>query len=260
MSHHFDSPESRKDSRINITDIYLFHSESPGKVTAIMNASPLADLPSPFTGDKQWDSFRPETAYELRFDTNADAKSDVVLRFVFHGEGTAQKWTLHYLKGDEAHDHPANGSEIGGGIVSEINEFDGIKVWAGIAGDPFFLDAVTAREFIDNARETKTWDAAKFSKGNSTTGATNVLSIVVELPLSLISDQPFGFFGTVSANDHGHWTQVNRYGNPNFAATFNDNPAGSLLYNSTDADTDYENFAAVVVERVAKGCAIQKRG
>ena len=74
----------------------------------------------------------------------------------------------------------------------------------------------------------------------------------------MISAAPFGFFGTVSANDHGYWTQVNRCGNPNFAATFNDNPAGSPLYNSTDADTDYENFAAVVVELVAKGCAIAK--
>jgi hypothetical protein len=258
MSHHFDSPESRKDSRINITDIYLFHAEEAGKVVAILNASPLAGLPSPFTGDQQWDSFRPETAYECRFDTNGDAKSDVVLRFIFHGEESPQKWTLHYLKGEEAQDRHANGKELGSGIINEITKLGDIKVWAGIAGDPFFLDAVTAREFIDNALQTKTWNAANFSKGNSTTGATNVLSIVVEFPLNLISDASFGFFATVSANDHGHWTQVNRCGNPNFSATFNDNPIGSLKYNSTDPDTDYENFSATVIELVSKGCAIAK--
>lgn len=259
MSHHFDSPESRKDSRINITDIYLFHAEEAGKVVAIMNVSPLAGLPSPFTGDKQWDRFRAETGYELRFDTNSDAKAEVVLRFLFQGEESPQKWNLRYLKDDMARDHYATGNEIGGGSVNEITTLDnGIKVWAGIAGDTFFLDAVSAREFIDNALATRKWNAADFSKGNSTTGATNVLSIVVELPLTLISDKPFGIFATVSANDHGHWTQVNRCGNPNFAATFNDNPTGSLKYNSTDPDTDYENFSPQVIDLVAKGCSIAK--
>jgi hypothetical protein len=259
MSHHFDSPESRKDSRINITDIYLFHAAEAGKVVAVLNASPLAGLPSPFTGEKQWDSFRPETGYELRFDTNGDAKADVVLRFIFRGEQTPQKWTLHYLKGEDARDHYANGTEIGSGTANEITTLgNDIKVWAGIAGDPFFLDAVSAREFIDDALATKIWKPENFSKGNSTTGATNVMSIVVEFPLNLISDAPFGFFGTVSANDHGHWTQVNRCGNPNFAATFNDNPNGSLTYNSTDPETDYEYFSAAVIELVSKGCAIAK--
>lgn len=259
MSHHFDSPESRKDSRINISDIYLFHAEEPDKVVAIMNVSPLAGLPSPFTGEKQWDTFRPETGYEFRFDTDGDAKSDVIFRFVFHGENAPQSWTLSYINGADAHEHYAVGREIGGGIVEQITVVPNLgRVWIGVAGDSFFLDAVAARAFIDKFLQTSAFDKNSFSAGNSTTGATNVLSIVAELPLAMISDETVGFYTTVSANDHGHWTQVNRCGNPNFAATFNDNPEGSLKYNSTDPDTDYENFAQPVIELVAKGCALAK--
>jgi Domain of unknown function (DUF4331) len=125
-----------------------------------------------------------------------------------------------------------------------------------LAGDPFFLDAVAARVCLDNAIQNNVWDAESFSTGASTTGATNVLAIVAELPLDLISNTPFGFYATVSANDHGHWTQVNRCGKPNFAATFNDNPEGSLLYNSTDPDADYNNFVQPVINLVTQICHV----
>lgn len=259
MSHHFDSPESRRDSRINITDIYLFHAASAGKIVAIMNISPLAGLPSPFTGEVQWDTFRPSAGYEFRFDTDGDAKSDVIYRFVFEGESAPQSWKLFYIEGAAAHDHYAAGNEIGNGRGGEPVEIENTgRIWIGLAGDSFFLDAVAARAFIDKFLHTGEFDKNAFSRGNSTTGATNVLSIVAELPLSMISENAFGFYATVSADDHGHWTQVNRCGNPNFAATFNDSPEGSLKYNSTDPATDYENFSGAVIELAAKGCALAK--
>jgi len=40
MSHHFDSPESRQDSRINICDIYLFNADVPQTIVAVMTISP----------------------------------------------------------------------------------------------------------------------------------------------------------------------------------------------------------------------------
>ncbi|MCC3441718.1 MAG: DUF4331 family protein [Microcoleus sp. PH2017_03_ELD_O_A] len=257
MSHHFDSPESRQDSRINICDIYLFNADDPQKIVAVMTISPLAGLPSPFTGQPQWDTFRPETAYEFRFDTDGDAKSDVVFRFVFQGDANPQSWSLTYLSGEAARDHHATGQELGQGTVNEVAPIANLgRIWTGLAGDPFFLDAVAARVCLDNAIQNNVWDAESFSTGASTTGATNVLAIVAELPLDRISNTPFSFYATVAANDHGHWTQVNRCGKPNFAATFNDNPEGSLLYNSTDPDTDYDNFAQPVINLVTQICHV----
>ncbi|MBD3883010.1 DUF4331 family protein [Phormidium tenue FACHB-886] len=255
MSHHFDSPESREDSRINITDIYLFHASDPAKVVAIMNISPLAGVPSPFTGKLQATTFRPETAYEFRFDTNGDAKADVIFRFLFQGETAPQNWTLHIISGDEAQDAHATGRELGSGVMEEMIPVPDVgRVWIGLAGDPFTLDAVAARVFLDKIIQDNQWAPDSFSTGNSTTGATNVLAIVAELPLAMISTLPFSFYATVCANDHGHWTQVNRCGKPNFAATFNDNAERSLLYNSTDPNTDYANFAQPTIDLVVKVC------
>lgn len=179
MSHHFDSPESRQDSRINICDIYLFNAAAPQMIVAVMTISPLAGLPSPFTGQPQWETFRPETAYEFRFDTNGDAKSDVIFRFIFQRDVSPQTWTLTYLSGEEAHDPHVTGSELGHGTVNEITTVANLgRIWTGLAGDPFFLDAVAARACLDKAIQNQEWDVESFSTGASTTGATNVLAIV----------------------------------------------------------------------------------
>jgi hypothetical protein len=256
MSHHFDSPESRQDSRINICDIYLFNADVPETIVAVMTISPLAGLPSPFTGQPQWDSFRPDTAYEFRFDTNGDAKSDVIFRFIFR-DADPQTWTLTYLSGEAARDPQATGEQLGQGTANEVTTIATIgRIWTGLAGDPFFLDAVAARVCLDKAIQHQEWDVENFSTGASTTGTTNVLAIVAELPLNLISTAPFGFYATVAANDHGQWTQVNRCGKPNFAATFNDNPEGSLLYNSTNPDTDHDHFAQPVIDLVTQICRV----
>ena len=130
------------------------------------------------------------------------------------------------------------------------------RVWIGLAGDPFTLDAVAARVFLDKIIQNNQWEPGSFSAGNSTTGATNVLAIVAELPLAMISSNPSGFYATVCANDHGHWTQMNRCGKPNFAATFNNNPKGPRLYNSADPATDYANFAQPTIVLVAKVCQV----
>jgi hypothetical protein len=253
MGHHFDSPESRADSRINITDNYLFHADEPGSVVAIMAVSPLAGLPSPFTGVPQWRTFRPGCAYDFRFDTNGDARVDSILRLVFEGDDAPQKWEAHWLEGDDARDHHANGQSLGRGNVGETALLPGLgRVWVGEAGDPFWLDAVAAKAFIDGLVAGKPWTPDTFSAGSPTTGATNVLAIVAEVPLDRLGSKRMGLFTTVSANDHGHWTQVQRCGRPNLAATFLDDPKNSLKYNGSDPDTDLDNFGAVVSSTVAQ--------
>lgn len=85
-----------------------------------------------------------------------------------------------------------------------------------------------------------------------TTGATNVLAIVVEPTPQWIGSSPFNLFTTVSANDHGHWTQVQRCDRPNLAATFLDDPQNSLRYNGSDPDTDRQLFGRLVVDMTAR--------
>jgi hypothetical protein len=253
MGHHFDSPESRADSRVNITDNYLFHAATPGSVVAIMCVSPLAGLPSPFTGTPQWRTFRPGCAYDFRFDTDGDLRVDRIVRFVFEGEAAPQKWTLSILEGEDARDHHGQGRVIGHGVVGKTAEVPGFgKVWIDEAGDPFWLDAVAAKTFIDTLLAGGTWKPDTFSTGSPTTGATNVLGISLELLPDFVGDKAFNLYTTVSADDHGHWTQVQRCGKPNLAATFLDDPKNSLRYNTSDPDTDRSHFSPLVAEMVAR--------
>ena len=253
MGHHFDSPESRADSRINITDNFVFHGESPGSVAVIMCVSPLAGLTSPFTGTPQWRTFRPGCAYDFRFDTDGDARVDRIARFVFEGEEAPQSWSLSVLEGAEAQDHHGIGRVAGRGKVGEVAHVPGFgKVWIDEAGDPFWLDAVAAKGFIDALLAGGAWQPDTFSNGIPTTGATNVIGIVVELLPEWIGDRPFSLFTTVSADDHGHWSQVQRCGRPNLAATFLDDPKLSLRYNSSDPAEDRALFGPAVVEMTAR--------
>lgn len=268
MGHHFDSPESRADSRINITDNYIFHAPTAGNLIAIMCVSPLAGLPSPFTGTVQSRTFRPGCAYDFRFDTDGDVKVDCILRFVFDGEASPQTWRAFWLEGDEARDHHGQGTLLGAGVAEQTVTVPTLgRVFVGEAGDPFWLDAVAAKSFIDGLVAGAAFQPDTFSTGSPTTGATNVIAIVVEFAAERLAPhkrglfgtrkaQPgaphVGFFTTVSANDHGHWTQVQRCGRPNLAATFLDDPKNSLLYNTSDPDTDLAHFGALVADTTAK--------
>jgi len=253
MGHHFDSPESRADSRINITDNYVFHSPNPGHVVVVMAVSPLAGLPSPFTGTPQWRTFRPGCAYDFRFDTDGDLRVDAILRLVFAGDEAPQPWQAFWLEGEDARDHHGQGQRIAEGAVGDTTAVPGLgRIWVGEAGDPFWLDAVAAKTFIDGLVAGQPWAPDTFSAGSPTTGATNVIAIVAELPLSMIGARRFGFYSTVSANDHGHWTQVQRCGRPNLAATFLDDPQNSLKYNGSDPDTDLANFGPLVAATTAR--------
>lgn len=255
MGHHFDSPEARADSRINISDNYLFHSPTdPSMVVAIMCVSPLAGLPSPYHGALQWRTFRPTAAYELRFDTDSDLAPDKVLRLVFEGDASPQRFTASWLEGDAARDETASGRQLTTGAVEATTELafpqGSGRLWVGEAGDPFRLDAVAAKVFLDAVLAGKAPPVESFSNGQLTTGATNVLAIVVELPIAVLGPGPWNFYTAVGANDHGHYHQVARCGRPNFAATFVDHPERSRRMNESAPSRDVELFTEDVVKVV----------
>lgn len=256
MSHHFDSPAARDDSRINLSDNYLFAGSTPDNLTAIVALSPLAGLPSPYHDGVQWRTFRPATAYDLRFDTNGDVLADVIVRVVFTGEEIgSQELTLSLVEGDGSA-VSAPGRILAQGPVGETLPLaGGGRIWTGEAGDAFWLDAVAASVQIAGLKAGGEFRPDEFSTGTPTTSATNTLAIVVELPLELVSRAELSFWSTVSADDHGTWTQVARCGRPNFAATFVDDPERSTAHNATTPDRDLELFSAdivAVVEQITR--------
>jgi Domain of unknown function (DUF4331) len=257
VSHHFDSPAARDDSRINLSDNYLFAGSTPETLTAIVAVSPLAGLPSPYHDGLQWRTFRPETAYDLRFDTNGDLLADRVLRLLFAGDTIGeQAFTLALVEGDGSRTPPGGGHVLAEGVVEAPTVLrGGGRIWIGEAGDAFWLDAVAASTLIAGLRNGGPFKPDQFSTGIPTTAGTNTLAVVAELPLDLISAEPMTFWSTVSANDHGTWTQIARCGRPNFAATFIDNPERSTLHNATTPDRDLDLFSTdvtTVVEQLTR--------
>lgn len=257
MSHHFDSPAAREDSRINLSDNYLFTGSTPDTLTAIVALSPLAGLPSPYHGREQWRTFRPQTAYDLRFDTNGDVLADVLVRVLFEGDELgSQQLSAHLIYGDGGSAIPAQTQLLATGPVGETLPLTGGgRIWTGEAGDAFWLDAVAASTLIAAVKAGGPFRPDEFSTGSPTTAATNTLAIVIELPLESVSSGPVSFWSTVSADDHGTWTQVARCGRPNFAATFVDNPERSTAHNATTPDQDLDLFTAdvaSVVEQVTR--------
>ncbi len=69
---------------------------------------------------------------------------------MFDGDDSPQTWTLSVLEGDEARDHHGVGRVVGTGAVGATVQVPGFgRVWIGEADDPFWLDAVSAKLFID---------------------------------------------------------------------------------------------------------------
>ena len=75
MSHHLDSPLARLDTRLDITDVYLFRGTA-GTVF-VMNVN------SSVAGNKYPERFHPEALYEFKVDTDGDAIEDVTFRVSF---------------------------------------------------------------------------------------------------------------------------------------------------------------------------------
>ena len=74
---HLDGPMAKHDGRLDITDVYAFQSPSnPANTVLIMNVDPVAGVLSPTT-------FNPDASYDLKIDTNGDAKEDVTYKVTF---------------------------------------------------------------------------------------------------------------------------------------------------------------------------------
>ena len=133
MSHHLDSPVARQDIRLDLTDLYVFRGE---RGTGVHNQLlPLDFGPIPAPG------YHPEGMYEFKIDLNGDAVEDVTYRFKFdeRDKNGNQSYTVERLTGADAADAAA-GTLVAQGTTGEtVSTPSGLRVWAGKAGDPFWI-------------------------------------------------------------------------------------------------------------------------
>ncbi|WP_410813994.1 DUF4331 family protein [Micromonospora sp. 067-2] len=219
MSHHLDSTEAQQDSRLDLTDQYIFAGESGTAFLMAMNSSAKQTAPG----------FHPEARYEFKVHLDGELTEALTYRFTFGPADASgqQQVTLHLLAGGQARDDGAQGSLLAQGRTNEvIDNGDGVRIFAATVADPFYLDldqlaGFTAAIQQGTTIEPGTWraDAAKntFQEGT-------VAAIAMEIPrtdATLTSGRRIASWAvTKLATDAGGWRQVNRCAHPMMSPIF----------------------------------------
>jgi hypothetical protein len=217
MAHHLDSPLARQDIRLDITDLYVFRGEIG--TTFIINVCHSIAGPIPIPG------YHPEGMYEFKVDLDGDAVEDATYRITFDDRGAAGRQRLHLRRivGVEATDQHAPGVILAQGMTGEtVGGPGGIRLWAGHAYDPFWIEPdvlhAVGHAFQDGTTiDLSGWDPAKAT--NLFAGHT-VYSIVLEMPDAELADKilvqkQIGVWAAATlATDAGGWRSINRIGLP----------------------------------------------
>jgi hypothetical protein len=255
MSHHLDSPVARQDVRLDITDLYVFRGET-GTVF-VMNVCHSIAGPIPVPG------YHPEGMYEFKVDLNGDAVEDLTYRITFDQRDAngKQRFVLRWIKGVEAVDPHAASVAVATGTTGEVvNTATGLRIWAGKAGDPFWIEPdvlhAVGHAFQDGTVvDLSAWDPAKAK--NLFAGHT-VYSIVLEVPDRELIAQA-GDTARIGAwavstlsTDAGGWRSINRVGLPMIHPLFTqyNEDLGNRLNAGRPAD-DFATYGEAVLNAVA---------
>ncbi len=255
MSHHLDSPIARQDIRLDITDLYVFRGETGTVFVINLCHSIFGPIPVP--------GYHPEGMYEFKVDLNGDAIEDLTYRFTFNerDKNARQTYTLRRLTGADAANPEAAGTVVAQGTTGEVlSTAPGLRVWAGKAGDPFWIEPdvlhAVGHAFQDGTSiNLSGWDP---SRAKNLFAGHTVYSIVLELPdqelLAGAGDKRRIGVWAVStlATDAGGWRSINRVGLPMIHPLFTqfNEDLGNRLNAGRPSD-DFATYGAAVAKEIA---------
>ena len=254
MSHHLDSPIARQDIRLDITDMYLFRGETGTVFVINVCHSIFGPIPAP--------GYHPEGMYEFKVDLNGDAIEDVTYRFTFgeRDKNGKQSYTVRCIRGAEAVDPHASGSIVAQGVTGEtVTTAAGLRIWAGKAGDPFWIEPDVLHAVGHAFQDGTTIDLAGWdpSRAKNLFAGHTVYAIVLEVPdrelLAGSSGRKAGVWAVSTlATDAGGWRSINRVGLPMIHPLFTqfNEDLGNRLNAGQPAD-DFATYGATVIKAVA---------
>ena len=255
MAHHLDSPIAREDIRLDITDLYVFRGET-GTVFVINVCHSIAgQVPAP--------GYHPEGMYEFKIDLDGDAVEDVTYRLTFDERDAAgkQRFVLRCIRGAEAVDPNAAGTLLAQGTTGEsVTTAGGVRIWAGKAGDPFWIEPdvlhAVGHAFQDGTTiDLGGWDAGK---AKNLFADHTVYSIVLEVPdgellVGAGDKRRIGVWAVATlATDAGGWRSINRVGLPMIHPLFTqfNEDLGNRLNAGRPSD-DFATYGEVVRKAIA---------
>lgn len=255
MSHHLDSPIARQDIRLDITDLYVFRGETGTVFVINVCHSIFGPIPAP--------GYHPEGMYEFKVDLNGDAIEELTYRLTFKERDSRgmQSYVLRVLRGADAVNPHAAGTVVAMGETEQIVTTPaGLRVWAGKAGDPFWIEPdvlhAVGHAFQDGTTiNLSGWDP---SRAKNLFAGQTVHSIVLEVPDAelLAGANNNGRIGvwavSTLATDAGGWRSINRVGLPMIPPLFTqfNEDFGNRLNAGRPAD-DLTTHGATVAKAVA---------
>ena len=234
MSDHFDGIA---DPRHDITDLYAFQKPGdPARTILILNVNPAAPT--------QATAFDPEASYELKIDTNGDARADLAWHVLFAPAGDGQQIaTVYRASGDAAEDTGPVGEVV---IARAPVSFDGearvttegdYRFYAGLRSDPFFVDPAG---FFNDFQWT----------GHDANADKNVFGIVLDVPHTALGPRErIGIWARTMAPRHGEPHQMDQAGRPGTSPLFI--PDGDIkhAFNGSQPAEQRARFLPTVVAR-----------
>ena len=195
---HIDAPAVTNQTT-DITDMYVFRAADPNNLVFVANTQGLKS-PAQTAALK----FDENTLIEFNIDTNGDAIEDLVLQGAY--DAASNKMRVY---GPVAPSEKGTRSKIEGSVAAEVGvtaygaaspaigtSTSGIKVFAGPRDDPFFFDLNQYKAILAGT-------ATSFNNpGTDTFAGTNVLSLVVEVPKTLL--------GTVTGGKVNVWLETKK--------------------------------------------------
>jgi len=255
MGHHLDSPLARQDIRLDFTDLYVFRGQTGTVFANSVCHSIFGPVPVP--------GYHPEGKYEFKIDLNGDAVEDITYRFTFDArdESGRQRFILRRITGADAVDPRAPGVVIARGTTGDpVTTASGLRVWAGKAGDPFWIEPdvlhAVGHAFQDGKKvDLSGWDE---SRAKNLFAGHTLYSIVMEVPDDELltkgdGNRQIGVWAIASlATDAGGWWPHNRAAlpmiHPLFTQFYED--LGNRLNGGRPAD-DFATFGEIITKEVA---------
>lgn len=205
--------------------------------------------------------------YEFKVDLNGDAVEDVTYRLNFNerDKDDKQSYTLRCIKGAAAPDPSAAGTIVAEGTTDEIVATkSGLRVWAGKAGDPFWIEPDVLHAVGHAFQEGKVVDLAGWDpkRAKNLFAGRTVYSIVLEVPDQELLDgrgdeRRVGVWAVSTlATDAGGWRSVNRVGFPMIHPLFTqyNEDLGNRLNAGVPAE-DFATFGKTIIAAVAGAVA-----
>jgi hypothetical protein len=257
MSHHLDSPIARQDIRLDITDLYLFRGQTGTVFVINVCHSIFGPIPAP--------GYHPEGMYEFKVDLNDDASEDITFRFTFNerDKNGKQSYAVRCIKGAGATDPHAPGTVVAEGTTGEtITTSSGLRVWAGKAGDPFWIEPDVLHAVGHAFQDGTTVNLAGWNplRAKNLFAGHTVYSIVLEVPDSELlasAKRRIGVWAeSALATDAGGWRSINRVGLPMIHPLFTqyNEDLGNRLNAGRPSD-DFATYGEAVTKSIAGAVA-----